>query len=577
MKTLSQICMAVALSFVVCHGSLAQLTGYALQFDGVDDYVNIPDDVSFDLSISRVFTAECWAKLDTVPSPEGQILGKWGAGGDVDDEWSLTVRLTGLEFAVNSSTTSGSPNSSVITTNGQVPLGQWIHIACEWNGNVQSQQLYVNGVLVQENNSAVSTMPNTSTPFRVGYNGAGGVFKGAIDEVRVWNIARNQSQIQETIKRSLTGLEAGLVGYWRFDEGSGTTAYDFSSHGNNGTLVNGPTWIPMPQPFLISAKDVPNDQGGSITLIWQASPLDTNVTTLPFYSIWRASPQNTQGTSNGTTIRDLRAGFTGSAYRTESSATTKYSWEWIGNQPAHRFTTYAFTASTLYDSSARTQGTHYFLISAHTNDPNMFYDSNVDSGYSVDNLPPHSPSGLAGNLVAGKVLLHWTPNLENDIARYEVYRSAVPNFDSDTASVYAATSDTLYSDSNVIQNTNLYYAIRAVDIHDNRSPRSGEVAIIFVNVAENASGVPTQFALRQNYPNPFNPSTTIGFSLPRAAHAVLKVFNTLGEEIETLISEELGAGTYTTRWDAASIASGVYFYRLQAGSYVETKKLILLR
>jgi photosystem II stability/assembly factor-like uncharacterized protein len=96
-------------------------------------------------------------------------------------------------------------------------------------------------------------------------------------------------------------------------------------------------------------------------------------------------------------------------------------------------------------------------------------------------------------------------------------------------------------------------------------------------VKEDRAGVPQRFLLEQNYPNPFNPSTTIQFSLPRGAHVALKVFNTLGEEITTLVSEELGAGTYTTQWNAAGIASGLYYYRLQAGNYIESKKLMLLR
>ena len=77
--------------------------------------------------------------------------------------------------------------------------------------------------------------------------------------------------------------------------------------------------------------------------------------------------------------------------------------------------------------------------------------------------------------------------------------------------------------------------------------------------------------------NPFNPSTTIEFSLPQASHTTLKVYNMVGEEIATLVNEELNVGTYTTQWNAADMASGVYFYRLYAGDFVATKKLLLLR
>lgn len=88
---------------------------------------------------------------------------------------------------------------------------------------------------------------------------------------------------------------------------------------------------------------------------------------------------------------------------------------------------------------------------------------------------------------------------------------------------------------------------------------------------------PSSFELRQNYPNPFNPTTSIEFSLPRAGHATLQVFNLLGEEVARLVSEELPAGTHSARWDAGHFSGGVYFYRLQSGSYNETRKLVLVK
>jgi glucuronoarabinoxylan endo-1,4-beta-xylanase len=89
--------------------------------------------------------------------------------------------------------------------------------------------------------------------------------------------------------------------------------------------------------------------------------------------------------------------------------------------------------------------------------------------------------------------------------------------------------------------------------------------------------IPQTFSLQQNYPNPFNSSTTISFSLPAKSSVLLKVFDMMGREVATLVDEELAAGTHCRQWNASNIASGVYFYRLQAGSFVETKKLLLLR
>ncbi len=86
------------------------------------------------------------------------------------------------------------------------------------------------------------------------------------------------------------------------------------------------------------------------------------------------------------------------------------------------------------------------------------------------------------------------------------------------------------------------------------------------------------FYLHQNYHNPFNPSTTIEFELPRSSEVTLKIFNLLGEEIATLLSTSLLSGSYSVDWSRpAEIASGVYLYRLQAGDYVETRKMVLMR
>ena len=89
--------------------------------------------------------------------------------------------------------------------------------------------------------------------------------------------------------------------------------------------------------------------------------------------------------------------------------------------------------------------------------------------------------------------------------------------------------------------------------------------------------ITTSFLLEQNYPNPFNPATNIKFQIPSTSFVTLKVFDVLGREVATLVNEEKTAGTYSAQWNAGSVASGVYFYRLKAGEYVATKKLILLR
>jgi len=89
--------------------------------------------------------------------------------------------------------------------------------------------------------------------------------------------------------------------------------------------------------------------------------------------------------------------------------------------------------------------------------------------------------------------------------------------------------------------------------------------------------LPTSFVLGQNYPNPFNPSTTIRYGLPSRSQVTLAVYNTLGQQVATLVEGEQESGYHEVQFDASGLASGVYMYRLQAGDFVQSLKLTLLR
>ena len=96
-------------------------------------------------------------------------------------------------------------------------------------------------------------------------------------------------------------------------------------------------------------------------------------------------------------------------------------------------------------------------------------------------------------------------------------------------------------------------------------------------IADRKDGTALEFQLKQNYPNPFNPTTAISFSLPSESFATLKVFDALGREVSTLLAEELSAGIYSRSWDASKLPSGIYYYRLQAGEFMETKKMMAVK
>ena len=100
---------------------------------------------------------------------------------------------------------------------------------------------------------------------------------------------------------------------------------------------------------------------------------------------------------------------------------------------------------------------------------------------------------------------------------------------------------------------------------------------VFTGVSRSSTELPNVFELAQNYPNPFNPSTTIRYGLPQRSQVTLTVFNTLGQQVALPQNGEQEAGYHEVKFEGSGLSSGVYFYRLRAGDFVETKRLLLLR
>ena len=125
-----------------------------------------------------------------------------------------------------------------------------------------------------------------------------------------------------------------------------------------------------------------------------------------------------------------------------------------------------------------------------------------------------------------------------------------------------------YTDSDTKVSGNYYYRLKQID-NDGTFKYSKEILI--------TSDLPEVFTLYQNYPNPFNPTTTIKYTIPQNDRVVIKIYNTAGQEISTLLNETQNAGTYSVQFDASTLPSGVYFYNMQSGSFSETKKMVVLK
>ena len=220
----------------------------ALQFDGVDDYV---DCTANDAALANFdnLTMEAWVKV-TDSNKDQKILGKAYSIGEAFYNLGVINGKLYPEIKINSS-----PSNYHSFTAGTVPSNQWTHLAVTFSkgngGNNGIFRGYVNGVLVYEETDVpdASISITGGNPLRIGaapWDAAGNLAAGQIDEVRIWNSVRTQDEIRDNMMTTLTGNETGLVAYYRFDQTDGTTLYDMSSYGHNGTLhgSNGlPTWV----------------------------------------------------------------------------------------------------------------------------------------------------------------------------------------------------------------------------------------------------------------------------------------------------------------------------------------------
>jgi hypothetical protein len=109
------------------------------------------------------------------------------------------------------------------------------------------------------------------------------------------------------------------------------------------------------------------------------------------------------------------------------------------------------------------------------------------------------------------------------------------------------------------------------------SDYSNEASLSLVGVKEEKEIIPTEYSISQNYPNPFNPTTKLKLALPKAALTKLIIYDLLGREVQTLINKELEAGYHEINFDASNLPSGVYYYRIQSGDFIQTKKMILIK
>ncbi len=334
---------------------------------------------------------------------------------------------------------------------------------------------------------------------------------------------------------------------------------------------------------ITGVADIPADQGSQVRVTWKASFNDLKLWTsgmygvyeqhaVTHYNLWRVIPTGMTGVAAASDPKEMLAnpGKPGDSFVLGS---TQY--DFIATIPAHFDEVYNYVAPTLQDGVETA-----FMVSAHTADPMVFVNSKTMSGKSVDNLAPGSPMNVTALGQNNTNIINWEASPDEDVKYYSVYRSETSGTYPTTPLAYA--TQLAYTDATATVGKTYYYVITATDFGLNESVRSNETSVITSIGDHKSNTIPTEFALDQNYPNPFNPTTFISYQLPINAFTTITIYNTNGQAIKTLVSEDMKAGYHVAAWDGTNnagqnVASGLYIYEMKAGSFSNIKKMMLVR
>ncbi|MDH4036947.1 MAG: T9SS type A sorting domain-containing protein [Candidatus Krumholzibacteria bacterium] len=383
-----------------------------------------------------------------------------------------------------------------------------------------------------------------------------------------------------TVRALLVADGAGMISLW--DDGDVSAQRFHSLTGAYGA----------PDALLAGVTDVPGDEGGFVQVDWDASDRDNiPMNLVTYYSLWRATDfvpagaawqvpagfDNARVKSRG----DVAADFQGVARYIETTPAGTYYWEWVGNTTAFQWPSYSANAPTRQDATAGDPALHYFQVLAHTTNAFVFWESDVVTGSSTDDLAPAAPLSLTAVRDGSNVDLQWSPSGQNepDLEDYAIYRSDLPGVAVDPLNFVGSTTNLTFTDTGVPLSA-LYYVVVARDVHDNESVPSNE-AMTATPTGINTPAIGA-LTVRPNTPNPFNASTRFSVGLPGRSAATIEVFDVAGQRVSLQRVAQFDAGWNEISFDGRGdngrpLPSGVYFWRVTAGSESRVRKIVLQR
>ncbi len=597
MKILKNILLPIFLLLLVEGELSAQGAMRALAFDGTDDYVNIPYSSTFDMY--EDFTVEFWwcpnqTWDESTTLDNNAIISRSSGGSNYSQlsDWSFFL-FSGKPTAPDDDDGRmrfGTYGGNVQTTRDSWVAGTWYHIAISFTSS-SDVTFYVNGV---EDNygddfDAGAVNGTANNPLMVGrgfYDAiyGPGYFPGKVDELRIWEVARSQDDIINTMCERLIGNESNLVAYYRFDASSGSNLEDLTSNNNDGTLENMDDSDWVYSGAAIGDESVADyTDGGSFIASISYNDLDdftatTTSGTIDGIHVYRVdAPSVRSGSSfpSNYVLDPLRFwgvfivgsnnpqysvvynydGHPGIVIEADLELTSRNSYEDDSWEDANA--TLDTDAKTL--SLSNQSGTEYALASSTSDNPLPVQLSHF--------------SAIPGDR---EVMLEWVTESEKNNQAFILERSMDNHNFLKVIEIQGQGNSTItieytYRDQNLLNEMKYYYRLSNREFDG----KINHCATIFA--VPSASNVLDYYNLFQNYPNPFNSETTIRFNLPEKSKVFLAIYNSAGQIVDVILNEELSQGVHETVWNAGKIPSGIYFYKLETNEYTSIKKMMLLK
>jgi hypothetical protein len=397
------------------------------------------------------------------------------------------------------------------------------------------------------------------------------------------------------LKWYLEGSSLGFVKYTvKWYKGSGTPLGGWTAFNNSGNGNNSDGGVVDVTPVTTTVLTVPVALNYGSTYYWAVAFWDGTS-----YSAWSEGSFGVVGGSNGAGIALSQPSDGATVYSTTEALSWYINGSIVGldhysleysqsdtHSPSTIVTPILPASPTSTISSLTPGATYYWRVTATYADATVF--TSVWFSFTVNTGSPSIVMPIVGSpnhvqVNTSEPMMTWAlpaPSVNN--SSYELLVASDPSFSN--AKTYPSTKSFMKL-SGLSSGSSYYWKVRSKDENGNASSYSGtgQFKVGSVTAVDNSKlTLPTSYTVSQNYPNPFNPSTSIQYALPKSSMVTIKVYNMLGQEVRTLTSEVKQAGYYSVQWNGDNnlgqpVSSGIYIYRVTAGQYFKTMKMVLLK